>query len=190
MTDHPNVERAGAGYEGFAAGDLAAVSDLRADDCRDHLQFACGVLHAGRRPSRGVHDRLQSIAEGNVMSRQDEAWNDVCEQFDKLGSRFKSHYRAQKGDEGAESISEAEVIDAVRTLGESIKTVFAGVGDAFDDPEVKEEAKQTAESFFDALAATFSELGDDISTWWERGEPSDSPSRTEAPPPGTSEEDE
>ena len=123
------------------------------------------------------------------MSRQDEAWNDVCEQFDKLGSMFKSHYEAQGGTGGAESISEDEVIDAVRTLGESIKTVFATVGDAFNDPEVQEEAKQTAGSLFDALAATFSELGDDISTLWERGGPPDSPSRTEAAQPDDSEED-
>jgi hypothetical protein len=32
MTDHPNLERARAGYEAFAAGDLAAVSDLFSDD--------------------------------------------------------------------------------------------------------------------------------------------------------------
>jgi ketosteroid isomerase-like protein len=32
MTDHPNLERAHAGYEAFAAGDLAAVSDLFSDD--------------------------------------------------------------------------------------------------------------------------------------------------------------
>ena len=32
MTDHPNLERAHAGYEAFAAGDLAAVGDLLSDD--------------------------------------------------------------------------------------------------------------------------------------------------------------
>jgi hypothetical protein len=32
MTDHPNLGRARAGYEAFAAGDLAAVSDLFSDD--------------------------------------------------------------------------------------------------------------------------------------------------------------
>ena len=32
MTDHPNLERARAGYEAFAAGDLAAVIDLFSDD--------------------------------------------------------------------------------------------------------------------------------------------------------------
>ena len=32
MTDHPNLETARAGYEAFAKGDLAAVSDLFSDD--------------------------------------------------------------------------------------------------------------------------------------------------------------
>ena len=32
MTDHPNLERARVGYEAFARGDLAAVSDLLSDD--------------------------------------------------------------------------------------------------------------------------------------------------------------
>jgi ketosteroid isomerase-like protein len=32
MTDHPNLKRAHAGYEAFAAGDLAAVGDLLSDD--------------------------------------------------------------------------------------------------------------------------------------------------------------
>jgi Flp pilus assembly pilin Flp len=159
--------------------------------CGSRLRFACDAGNTlADDPLRGVPYRARSIAEGNAMSRQDEAWNDVCEQFDKLGSMFKSHYEEQGGKEGTESIPEDEIIAAVRTLGESIKTVFATVGDAFNDPDVQEEAKQTAGSFFDALAATFSELGDDISTWWERGEPADSPPRTEATPPDAPEEDE
>ncbi len=122
------------------------------------------------------------------MSQSDEAWNDVGEQFKKLGSMFKHHYEAQERDEGTEVVSEGEVRDAVRSLGESIRTAFATVGDAVTDPEVQEEARQTAASLFDALGATFSELGDDISKWRERGESSDPPSPTEATPQDASEE--
>lgn len=32
MTDHSNLERARAGYQAFAAGDMATVNDLLADD--------------------------------------------------------------------------------------------------------------------------------------------------------------
>ncbi|MDH3189445.1 MAG: nuclear transport factor 2 family protein [Acidimicrobiia bacterium] len=37
MTDHPNLEAARAGYEAFAGGDLAAVSELMADDVVWHV---------------------------------------------------------------------------------------------------------------------------------------------------------
>ena len=36
MTDHPNLVTARAGYEAFARGDLAAVSDLLSDDIMWH----------------------------------------------------------------------------------------------------------------------------------------------------------
>ena len=32
MADHPNLERARAGYAAFAAGDMATINDLLADD--------------------------------------------------------------------------------------------------------------------------------------------------------------
>ena len=32
MTDHPNLERARAGYAAFATGDMATINDLLADD--------------------------------------------------------------------------------------------------------------------------------------------------------------
>ena len=36
MADHPNLEIARAGYEAFANGDMATVSDLLADDIKWH----------------------------------------------------------------------------------------------------------------------------------------------------------
>lgn len=122
------------------------------------------------------------------MGQSDEAWNDAVEQLKTLGSMFTYHYQAQKGEEGAAVASEDEVKDALRTLGASIKAAFATVGDAFKDPEVQAEARQTAGSFFDALGATFSELGDDISKRQERGDSPKSRSPEEAVRPDASEE--
>ena len=107
------------------------------------------------------------------MNQSDETWNEVGEGFKKLGSMFKQDYQAQ--DQEGDSISDEEVKDAVRTIGEGLKTAFATVGDAVKDPEVKDEAKQTAKSFFDAIGATFSELGDEISKWREKNSTDDSP---------------
>ena len=112
------------------------------------------------------------------MSQSDETWNEVGEGFKNLGSMFKQHYASQEEAEGSEAISDDEVKDAVRTIGESLKTAFATVGDSVKDPEVQEEAKQTAKSFFDALGATFAELGNEISKWRDKD-------KTEAPTPST-----
>jgi hypothetical protein len=106
---------------------------------------------------------IESIAEGNTMGQSDEAWNDVGEQLKTLGTMFKDHYQAYEGEDLTEVVSEDEVKDALRTLGESVRAAFGSIGDAFADPDVRVEARQTAGSFFDALGATFSELGTDIS---------------------------
>ena len=109
------------------------------------------------------------------MGQSEEAWNEVGEQFKNLGSMLKVHYLAQEGGDRIEVVSDDEVKDALRTLGESLKAAFATVGDAVADPEVRDEARQTAGSFFDALGATFSDLGHDLS---KRGEGQDSSGQT------------
>lgn len=123
------------------------------------------------------------------MSESEKEWNEVGDGFKKLGALFKQHYEAQgqeappEGEEPAESVSEEEVKDAVHTIGESLKTAFASLGDAVRDPEVKEEAKQTARSFFDALGATINEIGDEITKWREKQKAEEEPpSRTDAAP--------
>jgi hypothetical protein len=114
------------------------------------------------------------------MSQSDETWNEVGEGFKKLGSLFRDHYRAQTGEGEEPTVSDEEVKEAISTLGDSIKTAFATVGDAFRDPEVQEEAKDTARSFFDALGATFADIGDEISKL--RDKPEEPPTRSEAAP--------
>ena len=116
------------------------------------------------------------------MSQSDESWNDVGERFKKLGSMFKQHYEAQDAEEASEAVSDEEVKEAVATLGESIKTAFATVGDAVKDPEVQDEAKQTAKSFFDAIGATFTELGDEFNKSRSKEDDMEPPSRTDAAP--------
>jgi hypothetical protein len=120
------------------------------------------------------------------MGQSEEAWNEVGEQFKSLGTMFKDHYQAYEGEDITEVVSDDEVKDALRTLGESVKAAFASIGDAFADAEIRDEARQTAGSFFDALGATFSDLGNDIS---KRSESEDPPSQVppdETTPPDAS----
>ena len=112
------------------------------------------------------------------MGQSEKAWNEVGEQIKSLGSMLKVHYHTYEGDDITEVVSDDEVKDALHTLGESVKAAFASIGDAFADAEIRDEARETAGSFFDALGATFSDLGHDIS---EGGTSEDLPSGA---PPG------
>ena len=121
------------------------------------------------------------------MGQSDETWNEVGDGFKKLGSLFKSHYESQDSEETTETVSDEEVKDALRTIGDGLKTAFASIGDAVKDPEVQDEAKQTAKSFFDAIGATFAELGDEISAWREKNKEDEAPTEATASedPPAT-----
>ena len=98
------------------------------------------------------------------MGQSEEAWNEVGEQFKNLGSMLKVHYQTYEDEDITEVVSDDEVKDALHTLGENVKAALASIGDAFADAEIRDEARQTAGTFFDALGATFSDLGHDIST--------------------------
>jgi hypothetical protein len=117
------------------------------------------------------------MEQRRTMGQSEEAWNEVGEQFKSLGSMLKVHYQTYEGEDITEVVSDDEVKDALRTLGENVKAALASIGDAFADTEIRDEARQTAGSFFDALGATFSDLGHDIS---KRAESEDQPSQ---PPP-------
>jgi hypothetical protein len=110
------------------------------------------------------------------MGQSDDAWNDVGEQLKTLGSMFKSHYQSHEGEIRVDAVSDDEVKEALLTLGDSVKTAFVSIGDAIADQEIRTEARQTAGSFFDALGATFSELGADISKQRDQDSPNQPPS--------------
>jgi len=101
------------------------------------------------------------------MSQVDEAWKGVGEQFQKLGAMFREHYEAHEG-ATEEPPSDAEMEEAVRKLTEGIKSAFGAAGDTFKDPALKEEARVTASSFFNALGATFEEIAATITAKGEK----------------------
>ena len=94
------------------------------------------------------------------MSRSDEAWEDVGEQFRKLGAMFRDHYEAQRS-EPVEA-DDQEVTEAVRSFGENMRSALGALIETVTDSEVHGEARQTAGSFLEALGSTFNELGADL----------------------------
>ena len=96
------------------------------------------------------------------MSRTEDAWEDVGDQFKKLGSLFRGHFEAQETGEPDEILSDSEVGEAVRSFGESVQTALGAVVDTVTDPAVHEEARHTAGSILEALGETFAGLGEDL----------------------------
>jgi hypothetical protein len=116
------------------------------------------------------------------MSQTDDAWSEVAEQLRALGLTIKHHYDAQASHVPEESVSQEEVKDALKTLGDSLTTAVGAAGVAFRDPEVTNEVKDTAVSFFGALGTTFAEISAGIAANRAKGEPID-----EVPPQKTEE---
>ena len=95
------------------------------------------------------------------MSRSDEAWEDVGEQFKKLSAMFRDHYEAQRPEEGPD-VDEREMSEAVRSFGDNMRSALGALIETVTDSEVHGEARQTAGSFLEALGTTFGELGADL----------------------------
>lgn len=91
------------------------------------------------------------------MSGSDEAWEDVGEQFKKLGAMFREHYETQRTEGDGDEVGEA-----VRGFGENMRSALGAVIETVTDSEVHEEARDTAGSFLEALGSTFSQLGADL----------------------------
>ena len=101
------------------------------------------------------------------MSRPEEAWEDVGEQFKKLGAMFRDHLEQSKEEREG---SAADVDEAVRGFRDNLQTAFSAMIDTASDPDVHDEARRTAGSFFEALGTTFSQLGSDLRRSEDAGE--------------------
>lgn len=83
----------------------------------------------------------------------------MSEQFASLGRRLKDTYRQTAGEEGP---SEEEVKTAFRTLGGAWDRLAETIGTAARDEQLRENVKQAATGFFEAIGAAFSDLGAEL----------------------------
>jgi hypothetical protein len=83
----------------------------------------------------------------------------MSEQFAALGKRLKDTYRQTAGETGP---SEDEVKAAFRTLGGAWDRLAETIGAAARDEQLRENVKQAATGFFEAMGAAFSELGAEL----------------------------
>jgi hypothetical protein len=96
-----------------------------------------------------------------MASDSNQAWNEVERHFSDVGRRLKEHY--EKLDAAKTTPAERQKLDdALRSLTEQMDKAFTAVGDALRDPEAQESLRQGARSFGNAVAATFSDVGEEI----------------------------
>ena len=88
------------------------------------------------------------------MTDAKSAWHEASERFGSLGSKLKTHYELQRGQEADEA--KAEVKDALHRLSGALEDAFEALGKAAKDDAVKTDVKQVGQSLATALGA---ELG-------------------------------
>ena len=94
-----------------------------------------------------------------IDPEQTDPWDRLGDQFASLKDKLKDTYRQQAADEGP---TEDEVKDAFRTLGKAWDRLADAVGSAVKDEGVRQQAKQAATGFFEAVGAAFSQLGSEL----------------------------
>jgi hypothetical protein len=108
----------------------------------------------------------------------DEAWNDAKRDVTALGEQLRQHFEATRGGDEARR---AHLQAAVEDLGRAVTEVFDSLGKVLDDPDVRAGSTRAAQSFSQAVAATFAEVGSGLQQALRR-----SPSQSSQPPPGPS----
>ena len=97
------------------------------------------------------------------MDETKAAWDQVGERFTELGRRLKQQYQARAAfGEGEGEKDSAEVDDLLRKLTNGLDATFTAIGDTMRDDDVREQLKETASSFANAVTTTFNELSEDF----------------------------
>lgn len=88
-----------------------------------------------------------------------DPWDRMAEQVSSLGRKLRDTYQRSVGEDGPD---QAEIKAALRTLGNAWEKLAQAVGAAARDEEVRDNMKNAATGFFEAVGAAFSELGSEL----------------------------
>lgn len=87
-----------------------------------------------------------------------KAWADLADHLSALGLKLKLHVE----EASAELRPSEEVKDAFHQLGSAIEGAFSAIGDAFEDPGVRDDAIKATEALREALADSLAEGGQQV----------------------------
>jgi hypothetical protein len=100
--------------------------------------------------------------EGARWEETRRAWEQVGQRFAEVGRRVEERYRTMEGDRTDQRRGERATGDALDNVVRQLDQAFTTVGETFRDAEAKETLQRAVRSFGDALATTFSEVGERI----------------------------
>lgn len=83
----------------------------------------------------------------------------MAEEWKSLGRKLRDTYRQSASSEGP---TDEEIKAAFHTLGSAWDRLAGAFGAAIGDEQVRQNAKQAATGFFEAVGAAFSELGSEL----------------------------
>lgn len=87
-----------------------------------------------------------------------KAWADTADHLTSLGLKLKLHFEQA----GVDQPRTGELTAALQQLGTAIERTFSAIGDTVNDPAVRDDVSQAAESLAEALADTVSEAGQEL----------------------------
>jgi hypothetical protein len=93
------------------------------------------------------------------MTDAKQRWDAVGEQFTELGKNFKARYKTNATFDDAQR---RQLDDALRNVGEALDAGFTTIGDSLRDPEMRDDVKRAGIAVADALAATFTDVAEEI----------------------------
>lgn len=100
------------------------------------------------------------MAEGSK-----DAWDEVDKRFSEFGRILAERYRKageEQGDAPPPEEMRRKLEEAFASMTRQLDRAFGSVGDTIRDPEAKDTLKQAGKAFVDALAATASDVGQEI----------------------------
>jgi hypothetical protein len=92
-----------------------------------------------------------------------DAWDEVSDRFGRLGKRLRQVTADKPGDGDRDAVT-----DAFKSFVEALDNAASSLSKAVQDPAFRNDAKAAASSLGDAVAATFTEVGEDLKERFKR----------------------
>ena len=93
------------------------------------------------------------------MSDTERAWPQVREDLQALGLKLQLHLK-ETGQ--AQEATAGEIQDALRQVAAAVEEGLSGLGRAFHDQTVRDDAARVARSLGDAVATSLTQAGQDV----------------------------